>query len=465
MTDPTATEIYPLTPSQEIIWLHEMLFPESRAYNFTATIDLTGELDLEALQEALGVVVNRHAAFRLGLVPGAALPRQRIAEQCAPRVELFDISGLCDPRTALEEIRQECHDTPFDLTEPPLIRWCLVRTAPRHHVLVHTEHHLVHDGRSLALVLRDLFGTYRVLTTGVPTPLPRPRPYSDYIRYLQVRGDVESRTSDAVEYYRGVLEGADLSPLPWQATDEAVAPPRGNQGGQHRQHIPPQDASRLRALSRRLGHTPYSTLFVLFCELLRRNTGRSDLVVGSAVGNRPPGFDETVGMFVNTIPLRVSLTPDDPASRIIDDLTDAILPALAHQDLPVQILTRELGLRSTSGLDNPLFGTMFSAHDARLPTIDLPGLEVDIQESFASGTSRFELDVVFVPDSHRTVNSRSGPGGLLLIWEYRTDLFTEESVRLLAEQLHSLLTAYLDDPERPLAQHSIRTPIGTEITT
>jgi non-ribosomal peptide synthetase component F len=205
-------------------------------------------------------------------------------------------------------------------------------------------------------------------------------------------------------------------------------------------------------MARRNGHTPFSVLLALFAELLRRQCGCHDLVIGSAVGNRAPGFEETVGMFVNTIPLRLRLAPQGPAIEAVDEVTDSLLRALPHQHVPIQDLARELGLHSAVGLDNPLFRVMFSADDATLPEIDGLDLQVLIHSGYNTGTSRLDLDLVLTPDSRRTVNPRTGPAGMILEWDYASDIFNGDEIAALQHDYLALIQSYLAAPTAALAE-------------
>ncbi|GHH96423.1 condensation domain-containing protein [Streptomyces capillispiralis] len=455
-----------LSRSQEIIWLHEELFPESRAYNFTAALDLRGPLDEQALRQSLVIVLARHEAFRLEVDPEVFPPGQRLKETCPLRYRTVDLTDAEDPEAAFEEVWREQHDEPFDTAEAPMVRWTLVRLGTEHHRLLQTEHHLVHDGWSFGLVLRDLFTAYRSLAQDVPVDLPEPGSYIEHIRRSTAVEDREGHQDAAMAYWRTALDGAAFD-LPLSGLVDARRVRDVPHGDQLRQPLEPGLAERLRAAARSHGHTPFSVLLTLFAELLRRESGRADLVIGSAVGNRPPGFQETVGMFVNTLALRVRLEPDRSALDAVDEVTEVLIRSLPHQSVPVQDLARELGVHSGTGLDNPLFRVMFSAHDAPIPHVEGLGLEVSIHEAFNSGTSRFDLDVVLIPDSRRTVNARSGPGGMLLIWDFATDLYDRAQVVRLQGRFAALLEAYLADagtrlaalaaagtPARPPHEHS-----------
>ncbi|MFJ7203696.1 amino acid adenylation domain-containing protein [Streptomyces sp. NPDC098789] len=437
----------PLSSSQEIVWLHEEVQPGSRAYNFTASLDLWGTLDVDALRSGLAATLARHPGLRLELVAVAgAMPGQRVVDDCATRLRTVDLSGEADPAAAFARLLRTEAETPLDTFEAPLLRWTLVKLAEDQHRLIHVEHHLIHDGHSFAILLRDVFSVYRAQVLGEEIELGTPSSYADHVRARA--GDVRADALEAsLAYWSETLRDASYDmPLPGLARPGAR---RRHHGGQLRQSIGADLAERLRAHTRERGLTPFATLLGLFAELLRRHSGRSQMVVGTAVGNRPRGFEDAVGMFVNTIPLRLSLDASAPAEDAMDEVTDTLIRALPHQEVPVQELTRALGLH-TSGADNPLFDVMFSAHDAPLPELDVPGLEISLFEGFNTGTTRFDLDVVLLPDDRRGVSLRHGAAGMTLVWDYDVDLFGEAVAELLAERFLDLLRAYLDAPATEL---------------
>ncbi|OEJ23547.1 non-ribosomal peptide synthetase [Streptomyces agglomeratus] len=447
----------PLSSSQEIVWLHEQVQPGSRAYNFTAALDLWGPLDIDALGHGLAATLDRHAGLRLELVAvSGAMPGQQVAEGCAPRLRTVDLTTEPHPEAAFQELLRTEAETPLDTYEAPLLRWTLVRLADQHHRLVHVEHHLIHDGHSFAILLNDVFTVYRGHVLGEPAVLPPASSYADHVD-AQARGGDDGARRSGLDFWTAELAGLSYDmPLPGLSRPGAR---RRHHGGQMRQTVGADLAERLREHARLRGLTPFSTLLGLFAELLRRHGGRSQLVVGTAVGNRPRGHEETVGMFVNTIPLPLRLDPAAPAEETMDEVTDVLIRALPHQDVPVQELTRALGLH-TSGADNPLFDVMFSAHDAALPEIDVPGLDITLFEGFNTGTTRFDLDVVLLPDDRRGVGPRHGAAGMTLVWDYDADMFGEEVVRLLAGRFLDLLRAYLDAPGTTLADLALPGPVA-----
>ncbi|GHE29423.1 non-ribosomal peptide synthetase [Streptomyces capitiformicae] len=439
--------MFNLSTSQEIVWLHEQMLPGSRSYNFTGVLDLRGTLDVTALRTSLAEVMAHHPGLRLELVNRVGeLPAQRVREDAEPRFCTTDLTGESDPEAAFLSLLSQEAEKPLETDRAPMLRWHLVKQEESFHRLIQVEHHLTHDGRSFAILLHDVFTSYQAHVRGQRPELLPTRSYEEFVRAASA-----DRTDDrkrSLAHWQEQLRDVPFSAaLPGLTTPGAV---RRHHGRQFRQRISAELAERLRERSRKSGHTPFSTLLTLFGELLRRHSGQRELVIGTAVGNRPPGAERSIGMFVNTLPLRVSLRPDATGTTAVDDVTDSLLRALPHQDVPVQELTRTLGLH-TSGADNPLFNVMFSAHDAALPELDTPGLDVSLFEGFNTGTTRFDLDVVLLPDDRRAVGPRSGPGGMILIWDHDADLFTPAAADLLAERFLELVRAYLDAPDTALS--------------
>jgi amino acid adenylation domain-containing protein len=444
--------MFNLSPSQEIVWLHEQVVPGSRSYNFTAFLDVRGPFYVAAFQAALAAVIAHHSGLRLELVDASgALARQRIREEVEPRFRVSDLSLEPDQDLAFQELLAGEAKEPIDVTEAPLLRWHLVKLDERHHRLIHVEHHLTHDGRSFTILLRDLFTAYRAHLDGGRPELAATRSYEEYVQLVgTASADARARS---LKYWKQELRGAPLNVSLVGLGDFGAV--RRHHGRQLRLRIEPDVAERLRENCRASGHTPFSTLLTLFGELLHRHSGQNELIIGTAVGNRPVGFEETIGMFVNTLPLRLHLRASAPGAEAVDDVTDTLLRALPHQDVPVQELTRALGAHAT-GSENPLFNVMFSAHDSALPDDETAGLKVALHEAINSGTTRFDLDVVLLPDDRRVVGARSGAAGMILIWDYDADVFGADAVDLLARRFLDLLRAYLADPYCPLGALAVQ---------
>ena len=437
--------MFPLSAQQQVVWLHEQVQPDGIAYHFTAQLDLTGPLDETALTIALAAVIDRHPMFRTALVPGT--DQQVTAATVATPIRFAESPELSGPRW--QAILREHGTTLFDLTRPPLVRWTLVRCGPDRRRLLHTEHHLVHDGQSWAIVLRDLFTAYQAALRGEPISLPEAPLYEEFVAWQRRPQALAARDRAVARWTERLTDAPSGSAAP------RARRPAGRKrfaGAQHRQRLAPALADRVRLVASRHRHTTFSVLFALFAELARRHNEQPELVIGTAVGNRPPAFAGTVGMFVNALPIRLPGDPGQPAADYVGSVMKALFGALEDAAAPIQDITRAAGM-SAAGLDNPLFQLMFSSQDASMPELDLGGLRAEVTGALTFGTSRLDIDVVVVPDDRLTIGvPRTGPAGMLLIWDYDTDRYDQQFIELMADRYARLLGSYAAAPESPLGE-------------
>nr|WP_276329078.1 condensation domain-containing protein [Crossiella equi] len=447
--------MFPLSPQQEMVWLHRQVAPTSSAYHFVADIELTGPLSVPLLVEAVEQVVRRHPGARLAFTgDGPELPRQHVVPEVELPFEQVDLREEPDPQAALAALLREQTAKPYDLTSAPLMRWVLARTGEQHHHLVHGEHHLVHDGRGFAVFLRDLFAAYTALSAGRPVELPEPVDYTDYVEHLAGAEHREAVARD-LDFWRGRLAGLE-GPATFRGLVTEVDGARDYRGDQVRQALPPELTEQVADVARKRGHTPFAVLFGVFGELLRRHSGQDDVVIGTASANRPERFEHMVGMCINSLPVRVRHEPDWRGQDAVDATMDALFDALDHQSPPLPEIVRATGA-SSARFDTPTFRVMFSLHDSALPEQAPPGLRVDLHEGLNFTASRgFDLDVVLLP-GHRAVGGE-GPGGLTLVWDFSAQHLTREAVRLLCQRYERLLRAYLADPDAPVRELAMTGP-------
>ncbi|WP_158841388.1 non-ribosomal peptide synthetase [Saccharothrix deserti] len=438
-----------LSPQQELVWLHHRLAPGSSAYNFLAVTDFVGPLDVEALRRAISLVVRHHPAMRLAVVdPESDQPLQRLVDLPDVPIASVDLAGAADAEAEFGRLVATFTDESFDLTRAPLAKWCVVRFSADHHRLLHAEDHLIHDGRSFAVFLADMFTAYRELSEGREPVLAPAVTYVEYLDHCKspaFRAGVEDR----LEWWRTSLAGADLGTFGFRGLGRRVGTRRGFGGGQVRRELPADLCADIDALARSVSSTPFSLLFGLFSELVRRHDGAAEVTVGTAAANRPSRFERTVGMLVNSLPVRQRFEPGWTARQLASATTDRLFDALDHGDAPMQDIVRVCG-RSSGTLDNPLFRTMFSMHDALLPDIELPGLEVSFVEGINLSTSRTaDIDVVILPGT-RALGAEGGT--ITCVWDYSTEFFDKATVSFLADRFQRLLEAAVASPDSPVAQ-------------
>ena len=447
----------PLSFPQERIWFLERLAPGNLAYNAQATIRLQGPLDADVLRDTLTEIVRRHEVFRTAFVPVDGEAVQLVREPMDVELPLVDLSGTGNPEERAEDVVRETVADPFDLSAPPLVRWVLIRLAADDHMLVHVEHHLVHDGWSYALFLHELQALYPALVAGEPSPLePIPVQYKDFARWQRdwLQGDV---LETCLAHWRTELAGAPAAlELP---TDRPRPASQSFAGAAVNLDLPGDLCRRLRAYSHEHGTTLYTTMLAGFAALLSRYSGQDDVVLGSGVANRRQvEIEPMIGMVVNTLPLRVRLDGSPSFGELVRRAHETIGRAHQWQDVPIDRLVGTLPIAHDPSR-NPVFQAMFSFHDSLVPDLRFAGLSGSVRERH-NGSAKTDLNVVVIPRAEQQAGHGVGDAEapISLIWEYATDLFDERTMRAMVGHFEALLSAALDAPELPFA----RLPMLTE---
>jgi amino acid adenylation domain-containing protein len=344
-------------------------------------------------------------------------------------------------RRILEEGRH-----PFDLTTGPLLRSTLLRLGPEEHVLVIVEHHLVHDGWTQGVLLRDFLTLYAAFSRGEPSPLPElPVQYADFALWQRhwLRDDILDRQ---LAYWKNCLAGApSVLELP---TDRPRPVVPSFQGDQVSWVLPAALSLGLRDLSRRLGATLFMTMLTAWDVLLARASGQEDFCVGTGVANRRVvEVEGLLGMLINTIVLRADSSGTPTFAELTARMRQVCVAAYGHQDLPFEKLVAALRLERMQS-HTPLFQVFFAFLDTPMPELDLPGLSFTVLEAH-NRSAKFDLNVtVLLPSEQRIGLQGSRPDEITLLFEYSTDLFERVTILRMLEHFQNLLEAAVAAPER-----------------
>jgi amino acid adenylation domain-containing protein len=444
----------PLSYAQERVWFLNQLAPDSIAYNFQFTIRWRGTLAPGTLQRALREVVRRHEILRTSFPAAAGRPLQRIHPdwpEGLARLPQVDLSALAErerERTAESWVQAEIRRA-FDVTRLPLVRWLLLRLAPRDHLLLHVEHHFVHDGWSLAVFLRELKEIYGAFARGAPSPLPElPIQYVDFAIW-QRRWLEAGELDEQLAYWKARLADAPQLELP---TDRPRPPALSFRGGALRVDLPHGLYESVRAFSRRRGSTLFMSMLAVFYALLHRYTGQEDVVLGSGLANRRLRESESlIGMVVNTVVLRTAVAAAESFRRLLAAVRATTLEAYVDQDLPFEKLVEELQPdRDLSR--NPLFQVLFSFHDAPVPDLELAGLCGELLERH-NGSAKSDLNVVAKPRAEQRAGFGPAAAGdeLTMVWEYSSDLYDTATIARMWGHFQILLAGALADDAACLA--------------
>ncbi|HET7463267.1 MAG TPA: amino acid adenylation domain-containing protein, partial [Longimicrobium sp.] len=444
---------HPVSPSQERAWFMCRLRPDSRAYQFHAVLRFEGALDAGVLRRAVEEIVRRHAIFRTAFPEVGGGPVQRVLPPFSIDLPQDDLRALPESecRARADRVIHAELERTFDMAAAPLVRWRLLRLAEDAWELVHVEHHLVHDGWSFNLFLAELLALYRAFAAGRPSPLAEPGlHFVDYAAWQ--REWVEGPEAAAqLAYWRGRLAGAP--PLLELPTDHPRPPVQRFRGGIRRMELGADDAGAVRALGRAHDATLYATMVALFAALMQRWAGESDVCVGAAVANRRwRQVEDVIGMFVNTVVLRVGLDGDPTVAALLARARAAALEAYARQELPFDQVVQALAPERSLSY-NPLHQVAFSFDDARMPEVDVPGVRVTVREGLSNGSAKFDLNVIVAPRGQASARFSDGweAGGLTVLWEYDTDLFDAPTIDRMLAQYRRLLRAAAAAPHTPVS--------------
>jgi amino acid adenylation domain-containing protein len=424
-----------LSFSQQRLWFLDQVDPGGAAYFIAQALELRGTLDVLLLERALGALVSRHSSLRTVFVNVEGRPLQVVSEPESWTLPVKDLSGAADKDQRLGKLLREEASRGFDLARGPLFRARLYRLAADTHVLLLTMHHIITDGWSINILIRELGEAYGRFSRGEAATLPEiPVQYRDFARWQ--RSSLQGEALDAqISHWRSRLEGAP------QVIDLPADRPRpfveSHRGAIHSFTLPLELTDALRNLSRREGATLFMTLLSGFTLLLSRYSGQRDLLIGTPVANRNrTEFEDVVGFFANTLVLRADLSGELSVRQYLARMGEVCLDAVAHQDLPFDRLVEELQPQRDLSR-NPLFQVMFALQNEPLRALELQGLTLSPFEVDAGG-AQFDLTLIM----QETVE------GLRANFNYATDLFDESTIARMGTHLRSLLEAMTDTPER-----------------
>ncbi|MGB8509398.1 MAG: amino acid adenylation domain-containing protein [Pyrinomonadaceae bacterium] len=430
----------PLSFSQQRLWFLAQMSHDNPAYNIPTSFRLNGQLDVEALEQSLNEVVRRHESLRTIFTMEADQPAQVIVPDVRLKLEVHDLSGLpsAERERAALALASEEGRLPFDLSRPPLLRVALVRLAEAEHIAVLTMHHIVSDGWSMGVLVREVAALYTAYSRGEESPLAELEvQYADYAVWQrgQLQGEALERE---LAYWRKQLEGAPaVLELPTDRPRPAV---QSFRGGRRQFTLGEGVSGRVSEVARGEGVTQFMLLLAAFDVLLSRYSGQQDIMVGAPVAGRERvEIESLIGFFVNTLVMRARVEGTTTFRELLAQVREQTLAAFLHQSLPFEKLVEELQPERTLS-HSPLFQVMFTFQNPSVESLALPGLTLSPLDE-ESGTAKFDLTLLM----HGAGERLSGT------LEYNTDLFDARTVARMIEHFEVLLEALTLNPHRPVS--------------
>ncbi|MEL6161695.1 MAG: condensation domain-containing protein, partial [Cyanobacteria bacterium J06627_32] len=433
------------TFSQRRLWFLEQLNGSSALYNLRRTFKLTGSLNQAVLEEAINEIVSRHEALRTTFQQVEDEPVQVISEVGSLKLSVFDLRHHpAESRiVASAELCREAHNKPFNIKKGPLLRVGIVRLEENVHLLLVTMHHIISDGWSLGVFVKELTELYGAFSQGMPSPLPELEiQYGDFADWQREWLQGDSLEAE-VSYWKDKLAG--IPPAIHLPTDYARPAVQTFQGETFVLRLPQALTHSLKALCQETNTTPFMTLLSAFATLLHRYSGQNDIVVGSPIAGRSRSeVEKLIGFFVNTLVLRTSFAEGMSFRELLTQVRESMLEAYAHQDAPfeklVEILQPERDPSRT-----PLFQVWFNFVNLGKRQLSLHDLQVETFAINNKPSARFDL----------TVYVREGKQGLSVQWVYNRSLFKESTIAFMSSSFETLLNSIVSAPEQPIETLSL----------
>lgn len=427
----------PLSFSQQRLWFIDQLEPNNPAYNITGGVRIKGDIEANAIEKALNLLVQRHETLRTTFVAPDGEPYQVIAETLAIPLERLDISDV-DPEDrdkALQRIATDEARTPFNLAIGPLLRAKFVHVGENDFALLINMHHIVSDGWSLGVLIRELWQIMGDLLMDQPSSLPPlPCQFADFVVWHRdVMDDGEMARQH--EYWVNKLAGAnDVLDIPtdYQRPNTPTFMGRGLSF-----EISPELTRKLFELGRAEDATLFMVMMTGFSMLMARYSGQEDLLIGTPSANRNRYETELmIGLFVNTLAIRSNYEARPTVREALHEMRLTALDAFAHNEYPFDKLVEEF-VTDRDLSRNPLVQVMLSYQNMPMPVMSGEDLVVEDLD-FEAGITRNEMIV------HLTENEQDGLTGNLI---YSLDLFSEASMKRLIQHFVHLLEAMVANPD------------------
>jgi len=435
------SESIPLSFAQARLWFLDQLQPNSAFYNIPLALHLRGQLNIPALESSINEIIQRHEALRTNFATIEGQPVQVIASTKNFKLLVVDLLHLPESEREIEAQRfvNKEANRPFNLEREPLFRGMVLQLGETEYILLLTMHHIISDGWSLGIFVRELTELYKGFCTEKPSILPElPVQYADFAVWQRqwLQGEI---LETQLDYWKQQLKNApNLLELP---TDRPRSPVQTFRGRYYYAALSKKLSAELTTLSKQAGVTLFMTLLAAFQTLLSRLSGQDDIVVGTPVaGRNRREIEGIIGFFVNTLVLRTDLSGNPNFEQLLSRVKEVALQAYTHQDLPFEQLVDVL--QPTRDLSyTPLFQLMFALDDVLVPSVELPELTVK-PYAVEISTAKFDL----------TLSMENTADGLVAEWEYNVDLFDEATIARMTGHFQTLLEGIVANSQQQISE-------------
>jgi amino acid adenylation domain-containing protein len=435
----------PLSFSQKRLWYLNQLEGENAiTYNMPAALMFKGDLDEEQLIKSLNLIVKRHEVLRTSFHETGEQVYQLIKPALTLDKNIVSLEHLSgdEKATALQKMIDEEARLPFNLSTDQLLRYRLIRLGNDNYAFLVTLHHIISDGWSIDIFIKELITGYTAFINGSNNNLPDlPIQYADFA--IWQKKWLAGKTLDRLlAYWKQQLEGIPaLISLPADRPRPAV---QSFNGALEKYAFGSELSNDLKQLCAGQNVTPFMALLSVYAVLLSRWWGQHDIVIGSVIANRNrKEIENLIGFFVNSLVFRIKFAPHITFAELLAQVRQLSLDAFDHQDLPFEKLVEEINPERTLS-HSPLFQVAFALQNTGNDELTLPGLEISDLNTH-SGTSKYDI----------TFFAGESANGIAGVVEYNTDIFDKATIQRFITQFRVLLSGVVESPHSKVSEINI----------
>ncbi len=433
----------PLSSGQNRLYFLDRLNSGSSQYNLNMVLRIHGEVKRDALQKSLCEVVKRHKVLSVTFAEENGQPVQ-LYNDLDVKIPFVDLSAKPDRENSMLELATAEAARPFELDKGPLFRSTLVGMGEREYVFIFVVHHIVFDGWSFGILLKELSHYYNVFSDGEHVSLEDAGIQYPDVAVWQMKRMEEEGISKQLEYWKGKLSGK--LPVMELPADRQRPPVQSFKGAKFRFNVPEEMVKELQTLAQQKKVTMYMLLLAAFDLLLYRYTNQEDIIVGSPVANRTRSeMENVIGYFTNNLVLRTNISEGYNFDEFLKQVKQVTLEAYRNQEVPFEKLVEVLKVERDMSR-NPLFQVLFSLQNMPLPQVKFGETSIspiDIDSKIA----RFDL----------ALDIREVAGEMVADFEYNTDLFNEDTIARMAGHYNKLLQEITADSEKSVQSYDFLT--------
>lgn len=440
-------EKLPLSYAQQRLWFLDQLETRNPTYHMSAAIRLTGSLNVAALSRTFNELIRRHESLRTSFPVVKGYPVQSIAPLRHGDLRLEELSVLPEDEREAEVERQANDEArrPFDLARGPVFRVRLLRIGEQVHVVLLTMHHIISDGWSMGILVREAAALYRAFCDERPSPFEElPIQYADFARWQQewLKGDV---LESSLAYWKNQLAGApDLLALP---TDHLQPATESCRSARYSMALPPSLVDSIHSVSRRQSVSPFITMLAALKLLLYRWTGQNDIIIGTVSANRNyPELENLIGCFIDFLPLRSKLSSDQTALDLLSQVKATVLESFAHQDCPFAKIVEAVKPHRAAGR-TPIYNIAFLMQNFAREDHFSETLRADMLPTDRGIEGLLDLRFIAVPEA--------APAAWQFTCEYKTGLFAPDTIARLMDSYRTILESMLCRLDVPISSFEL----------